>query len=266
VTLPVSPLTQFYDLLDGVAGGRAIDGLADDFQFEVMQPGSPPTRQHGGKHDFESLAVSLRRAGQGRDGTDRLHQIDTVASAGGIELAVGRRRAGTTLLAAAQAGPDGRLARYAEVVSSEVTFSDPGDRVPPSPDLLQTYFDRVDCITLDEAIDLVAEDYQFEMVFPGLAAGSPDERNSLTKADFRAFQARIRSRNPRPTSPIAPPERRHHTRVSAVVNNIVLVVAETINGRRNGTIIAAAEADPDGHMRRYLIGMTPSVTFRFGGA
>jgi ketosteroid isomerase-like protein len=260
VTLPVSPLTRFYDVLDGAADGAAIDHLADDFQFEVMRPGSPPTRLRGGKHDFESVAQDLPRAWPEHRAAQRLHQIDTVASVAGIELAVGRRAG--TLLAAAQAGPDGRLARYAEVVSSEVTFSDAGDRMPPSPGLLQAYFDRVDCITLDEAIDLVAEDYQFEMVFPGLA-GSPDERNSRSKADFRAFQARIRSRNPRPTSPVAAKMRRHHTRVAAVANNVVLVVAETINGRRNGTIIAAAEADADGRMKRYLIGMTPSVRFRF---
>lgn len=259
MTLPVSPLTHFYDVLDGAADGDAIDHLADDFQFEVMRPGSPPTRLRGGKHDFGAVSGNLPQALEHR-ATQRLHQIDTVASVAGIELAVGRRAG--TLLAAAQTGPDGRLARYAEVVSSEVTFSDADDRRAPPPDLLQAYFDRVDCITLDEAIDLVAEDYQFEMVFPGLA-GSPDERNSRSKADFRAFQARIRSRNPRPASPIAPESRRHHTRVAAVANNVVLVVAETINGRRNGTIIAAAEADADGRLKRYLIGMTPSVTFRF---
>jgi ketosteroid isomerase-like protein len=249
----MSTLTRIYDLIDAGEVDEVLTHLADDLQFEVMLPGSPPSRIYGGKADFAAMVEQV--------GTGRRHEVDTVATIGSIELVVGRR--GATLLAAAQIDTDGRLARYAEVLSDDVEFSDVADRVAPAPNLLQSYFDRVDAVSLDEAIDLVADDYQFEMVFPGLTAQLPDDRNSRSKTDFRAFQAEIRSRNPRSTTPISQTDRRHHTRVATVAENLIVVVAETINGRRNGTIIAATEADTDGHMKRYLIGMTPTVTFDF---
>jgi hypothetical protein len=148
------------------------------------------------------------------------------------------------------------------VTSSVVQFSPADRRVPnPSPNLLARYFDAVDAVTDEESLDLLAEDYIFEMVFPGFD-GEPDERVRADKEDFKRFQASIRARRGRMQFPVAEADRRHHMRASTVANGLVLIVADTRNGRRNGTIIAAGEADDSGKMSHYLIAMSPTVYFR----
>ena len=259
-----SRLAHFYDLLDGFEEGDPIELVSDDLQFEMMFPaadGIPSERFHGGKLDFERFRAEVRARGARfeHSETQRRHNIDTLTFVDGLELIVGRALGGRrngTLLTAARADTDGKLRRYALVMSSEVHFSNPSVRVEPPPDLLAQYFDRVDGISLDEPLDLLSDDFRFEMVFPGIE-GPPDERISRDKEDFKRFRDGIRARRPRRR--VSQEDRRHHLRTSTVADGLVLAVAEARQGRRNGTLIVAAESDKDGRMRRYLVAMAPAV-------
>lgn len=263
-----SSLVRFYDHLDAIEDGDPLADLSDDLEFDIMLPaggGLPPERFDGGKQDFVRFLDWFKARGpRFQPETGRSHDIDTLTFSDGVELAVGRGLGGTrdgTLLAAAQGDEDGRVRRYAFVMSRDVEFTPIEERVlDPSPRLLQEYFDRVDAVSLEESLDLLADDFQFEMVFPGFD-GDHDERISRDKDDFKRFQAGIRARNPRPRVQVSTEARRHHTLTCTVADGLVLVVAETLNGRRNGTIIAAAEADEDGLIKRYLIAMAPAVRF-----
>ena len=261
-----SSLAQFYDLLDGFEDGSPIDHLAEDLEVDMMFPGfadTPPERFNGGKPGFTHfMGLFEARGGRfRRSATLRRHNIDTMTWADNLELMVGRglggRRNGT-LLAAAQPAPDGRLLRYAFVMSSVVTFSDLADRAVPAPGTIGRFFDRLDGISMEDPLELLSPDYMFEMVFPGFGVPE-DDRIAGTKADFEQFMTAHLARRPRKS--VTQQERRHHIRTATIADRLEIVVGQAINGRRNGTIIAAAESDGDGRMRRFIVAMAPEVVF-----
>ena len=98
----------------------------------------------------------------------------------------------------------------------------------------------------------------FEMVFPGFGVPE-DDRIAGTKADFEQFMTAHLARRPRKS--VTQQERRHHIRTATIADRLEIVVGQAINGRRNGTIIAAAESDGDGRMRRFIVAMAPEVVF-----
>jgi hypothetical protein len=262
-----SSLAHFYDLLDGFEDGDPIAHLAEDLEVDMMFPGFediPAERFDGGKEDFKQFMKVLQGRGSRfqRSETLRRHNIETLTVVDGLELMVGRglggRRNGT-LLAAAQEESGGKLRRYLFVMSSAVTFSDLHDRVKdPPPGLIERFFDRLDGISFEDPLDLLSDDFQFEMVFPGLQ-GPPDERTSGSKEDFTRFMTAHLARRPR--QHVSQEERRHHIRTSVVIDGLEIVVAMALNGRRNGTLIAAAEPDRVGRMRRFIAAMGPAVNF-----
>lgn len=124
--------------------------------------------------------------------------------------------------------------------------------------VIPRFFDRLDGVEEGDPVDLLAEDFQFEMVFPGLG-GPPDERISGGKEDFRQFMAALHARGPStPREPGA--ERRHHIGTLEVVDGVEFMLGKAVGGRRNGTILGAAAADAGGLMTRYVVVMS-SVTF-----
>ena len=124
--------------------------------------------------------------------------------------------------------------------------------------VIPRFFDRLDGLEAGLPEDLLAADFQFEMVFPGLGGG-PDERISGGKEDFRKFMEGIRARGQ--TSALAPGvDRRHHIRTLELIDGVEFMLGKAIGGRRNGTILAAAEANDEGLMTRYVVVMS-SVPF-----
>jgi hypothetical protein len=122
--------------------------------------------------------------------------------------------------------------------------------------IISRFFDRLDGIEQGLPEDLLAEDFHFEMCFPGLA-GSPDERISGSKEDFHQFMEGLRARGP---SSAGSAERRHHIRTLEVIDGVEFMLGKAIGGRRNGTILAAAESNDQGLMTRYVVVMS-AVTF-----
>jgi len=263
-----SSLARFYDILDDFEPGDPIAHLADDLQIDMMFPELgdeiPPQRFDGGKVDFEQFMGNVQgRGGRFRRSGDlRRHNIDTLVIEDGVELMVGRglggRRNGT-IMAAAQGNEIGRLRRYAFAMSSFVELSPPSDRVSHgAPGLIVGFFDRLDGISMEEPLEMLAEDFRYEMVFPGLE-GPPDDRHRGDKAHFADFLAELHSRNPR--RPVTPEQRRHHVRTQVAADGLDIVLGKAMNGRRNGTVMAIAEPDSDGRIRRYFAAMAPAVTF-----
>jgi hypothetical protein len=261
-----SSLARFYDLLDGFEDGSPTEHLAEDLEVDMMFPGfqdTPPERFNGGKPGFTHfMDLFAARGGRfQRSATLRRHNIDTMALIDGLELMVGRglggRRNGT-LLAAAQPAQDGQLLRYAFVMSSVVTFSDLASRAVPAAGMIGRFFDRLDGISLDDPLELLAPDYMFEMVFPGIGVPE-DDRIAGTKEDFEHFMTAHLARRPRKS--VTQEERRHHIRTSTIADRLEIVVGRAVNGRRNGTIIAAAESDGEGRIRRFIVAMAPEVVF-----
>lgn len=124
--------------------------------------------------------------------------------------------------------------------------------------IISHFFDRLDGVEEGDAVDLLAEDFRFEMVFPGLG-GPPDERIAGGKEDFRAFMAALNARGP--SVPREPGLRRHHIGTLETIDGVEFMLGQAKNGRRNGTILAAAEANEQGLMTRYLVVMS-SVNFK----
>jgi hypothetical protein len=123
--------------------------------------------------------------------------------------------------------------------------------------MLARFFDVLDGMVYGDPVDLLSEDFEFEMVFPGVN-GPPDERVSGGKKEFFEFMetlyARGRERHPEN------PERRHYIHTLTNVDGLELMVGEAVGGRRAGTLVAAGEEDSEGKLRRYACMMT-SVKF-----
>src|SRR5207253_10513481 len=106
MTVQQSVLARFYDLLDGFADGDPVDHLADDFEFEMMFPGTadiPNERFSGDKEGFKQFLQSVAARGPRfqRSATERRHNIETLSQVDGLELMLGKglggRRNGTLL-------------------------------------------------------------------------------------------------------------------------------------------------------------------------
>ena len=123
--------------------------------------------------------------------------------------------------------------------------------------VLARFFDVLDGMIEGDPVDLLSEDFEFEMVFPGVG-GPPDERVSGGKEDFRQFMESLYARG-RERHPINP-ERRHYIHTLTFVDGLELMVGKAVGGRRQGTLVAAAEEDQEGKLRRYVVVMS-SVKF-----
>lgn len=129
--------------------------------------------------------------------------------------------------------------------------------MPVAEGIIPRLFDRLDGIEPGLPEDLLAPDFQFEMVFP--AQGSaPEERVARTRQDFVDFMQALRQRGP--SSHATPGERRHHIRILEVVDGVEFMLGTATGGRRQGTILAASQTNTDGLMTRYLVVMS-SVNF-----
>jgi hypothetical protein len=258
-------LPPFYDMLDGFTEGNPIECLATDCDFEMSFPGSaeiPNERFAGGKEDFRRFMHHFEAMG-GRfqhTATQRRHNITTLTHVDGLELMVGEGKGGRrngSLVAAAQEDREGKLRRYL-VVMSTVEFPELQDRLEPNshPPILPRFFDLLDGVAKGDPVDLLADDFQFEMVFPGLD-GPYDERIAGGKAEFKQFLDDLSARNPELQPGV---ERRLHIQTLTVVDGLEIMLGTASGGRRNGTILAAAQQDQNGKLRRYAVVMS-SVKF-----
>jgi hypothetical protein len=123
--------------------------------------------------------------------------------------------------------------------------------------IIPRFFDRLDGVEPGLPEDLLAADFEFEMVFPEQGA-APAERVSRTKQDFIDFMQALRARGPSPHA--TPGERRHHIRILETVDGIEFMLGTATGGRRQGTILAVAQTNGEGLMTRYVVVMS-TVTF-----
>src|SRR5262249_41249854 len=123
--------------------------------------------------------------------------------------------------------------------------------------VIARFYDRLDGITEGDPVDLLAEDFEFEMMFPGVA-DIPPERVSGGKEGFKRFMQGLATRGGRFQRTGS--QRRHNIHTLTVVDGLELMVGEGVGGRRNGSLVAAAQEDPEGKLRRYLVVMS-SVRF-----
>jgi hypothetical protein len=264
-----SSLLHFYDRLDEFEEGDPMDCVAEDVELDMMFPGrkeyAAGERFSGGRKEYEEFRQNLLASHvpfrRNESGSLRRHNVDTLVKIDGLELMVGRGLNGTrngAIFSAVEPDGEGKLLKYAFVMSSVVELSAPEDRVTPEPGLIERFFDRQDGISMEDPLELLSSDFTFEMVFPGID-GPPDERISGSRADFEAFMNAHLARRPR--KPVSQEERRHHLRTSTVVDGIEIFVGQAINGRRNGTVFALAEADREGKIRRFIAAMAPAVHF-----
>jgi hypothetical protein len=261
-----SVIARFYDILDGITAGDPVEFMSDDCEFEMMFPsaeGIPNERIRGGKEGFKRFLQGLadRGARFQRSGSQRRHNISTLTVVDGLELMVGKgvggRRNGG-LVAAAQEDNNGKLRRYIVGMTS-VVFPEAPDRPTTTqrPEVLPRFFDLLDGFAYGDPVDILSEDFEFEMVFPGIE-GPPDERVAGGKEDFRQFMETLYARG-RERHPVNP-ERRHYFDVLTVVDGLELMLGRAVRGRRNGTLVAAAQQDPEGRLQRYACVMS-SVVF-----
>lgn len=123
--------------------------------------------------------------------------------------------------------------------------------------VIARFFDLLDGATDGDPVDILSDDFQFEMCFPGLG-GPPDERISGGKEDFRQFMEGLYAQGHNRRS--ADTERRHHFRTLTHVDGLELMIGKATGGRRQGTLLGAAQEDDEGKLRRWVVVMT-SVEF-----
>jgi len=260
---PQSALARFYDILDGFTEADPVGFLSNDCQLEMCFPGIaeiPNERISGGKEDFKQFLKVLDTRGGTRfqrSGSVRRHNINTSTVVNGLELMVGEGRGGRRnggLVAAAQEDEEGKLRRYVVAMTRVVFPEGRGQSATiERPAVLPRFFELLDGFTYGDPVDILSEDFEFEMVFPGID-GAPDERVAGGKKDFHEFMetlyARGRERHP------ANPEQRHHIDVLTEVDGVELMVGRAVRGRRNGTLVAAAQQDEEGKLQRYACVMS----------
>ena len=117
------------------------------------------------------------------------------------------------------------------------------------------FFDLLDGVAEGDPADVLADDFRFEMVFPGIG-GPPDERISGGKEDFTAFMHKLHTRPEGPPARATATERRHNIKISDTVDGVEFMLGKALGGRRQGTILAAAEANDAGLMTRYVVVMS----------
>lgn len=125
--------------------------------------------------------------------------------------------------------------------------------------VISRFYDYVDGVVEGDPADMLSEDLQFEMVYPA-GGGAPEERISGGKAEYREFRKKLYSRPEGPPARATATERRHHIKTIQMIDGVEYMLGEAQGGRRQGTILAAAQADKDGKMSRYVVVMT-SVKF-----
>jgi len=125
--------------------------------------------------------------------------------------------------------------------------------------IIARWYDLVDGVVEGDPADMLSEDLQFEMMYPAMG-GAPDERISGGKEDYRHFRHTLYTRPEGPPARASGSERRHHIQTIELVDGVEFMLGEASGGRRQGTILAAAQADSEGKMTRYLVVMS-SVKF-----
>ena len=125
--------------------------------------------------------------------------------------------------------------------------------------IISRFYDLVDGVVEGDPADMLSEDFQFEMVYPGMG-GAPDERISGGKEEYRQFRHKLYTRPEGPPARASGSERRHSIRTIEGVDGVEFMLGEASGGRRQGTILAAAQADSEGRMARYVVVMS-SVKF-----
>ena len=125
--------------------------------------------------------------------------------------------------------------------------------------IIGRWYDVVDGVVAGNTEDLLSDDFEFEMVYPAMG-NAPEERIVGGREEYRRFHQQLYSRPEGPPARASGSERRHHIRTIHTVDGVEFMLGEATGGRRQGTILAAAQADADGRMRRYVVVMS-SVRF-----
>jgi hypothetical protein len=250
-----------FALLDGP--DRASTSVGDNVRFAILaapDTGARATQVLGG-------AAELRADPEGRPPGNRTDHVTHVASVGDVELALGETRdasgrVAATFIGAAQRDGVGRVERYLLGRSPGVRFASPRPGAEPRPPeprerdgaagYFADYFARLDGPAPLSALDLVADDAQFALLY---AAGTDDRSRQFIggPAELRAFTEAGDMRG-----------WAHHVLRGVHVDDVELVVGETRwdDGRHLGTFVCAAQLDGDGRMVRYLTGRTPGLRLR----
>lgn len=129
---------------------------------------------------------------------------------------------------------------------------------PPSDSIIARWYDVVDGVVDADPEELLADDFYFEMVYPAMGT-APAERIVGGIEEYRRFRHQLYSRADPPTR-ASGSERRHHIRTIEEIDGVEFMLGEATGGRRQGTILAAAQKDAQGRMTRYLVVMS-SVPF-----
>ena len=125
--------------------------------------------------------------------------------------------------------------------------------------IIGRWYDVVDGVVQGNPEELLSDDFEFEMVYPAQGA-TPAERIVGGREEYRRFRQQLYSRPEGPPARASGSERRHHIRTIHTVDGVEFMLGEATGGRRQGTILAAAQKDEHGRMRRYVVVMS-SVRF-----
>jgi hypothetical protein len=129
----------------------------------------------------------------------------------------------------------------------------------PGDSIIARWYDVVDGVVEANPEDLLADDFQFEMVYPAMG-NAPAERIVGGIEEYRRFRQQLYNRPEGPPMRASGAERRHHIRIIEEIDGVEFMLGEATGGRRQGTILAAAQRDAQGRMTRYLVVMS-SVRF-----
>ncbi len=129
----------------------------------------------------------------------------------------------------------------------------------PSDSIIARWYDVVDGVVDADPEDLLSDDFYFEMVYPAMG-NAPAERIVGGIEEYRRFRHQLYSRPEGPPTRASASERRHYIRTIEEIDGVEFMLGEATGGRRQGTILAAAQKDEQGRMTRYLVVMS-SVRF-----
>ncbi|MBV9121040.1 MAG: hypothetical protein JOZ39_10055 [Chloroflexi bacterium] len=121
--------------------------------------------------------------------------------------------------------------------------------------IISRFYDVVDGVVDGNPADLMAEDFQFEMVYPA-GGGAPEERIFGGKEEYKRFRNALYTRPEGPPARANGNERRHQIHTIELIDGVEFMLGEAQGGRRQGTILAAAQQNAEGKMTRYVVVMT----------
>lgn len=121
----------------------------------------------------------------------------------------------------------------------------------PNDSIIARWYDVVDGVVEANPEDLLADGFYFEMVYPAMG-DAPAERIVGGIEEYRRFRHQLYSRPEGPPTRASGSERRHHIRTIKEIDGVELMLGTATGGRRQGTILAAAQKDEQGRMTCYL--------------